>query len=148
MGDNGIVLARETGQREDAPHGGQFLTAEAADNARLTEQSFNGTIAAGNGSRMTAGCTAATLAGTCLDGCYATSLADERCGVIEHLVGVGNVFNVEQFHQRITFWVEVLVHVFQDSLDAYLLAISYRPYGIEGKPLGDSALKNEYGCGT
>ena len=77
MCDDGEITAFERWQGEDTAHGGEFLTAEAAYDARLAEQCLDGSVAGGDGSRM-AGCrTAAALRRTCLDGSYAAALADE-----------------------------------------------------------------------
>ena len=98
MGDDGEVLSLQFRQCEDAAHGGQLLAAEAAHDARLAEQGFYGRVAAGNGSRVTAGGAAAALAGASLDGGDATALAYEVSGMEQQFVGVGNILDIEQFH--------------------------------------------------
>ena len=62
---------------KDTAHGGQLLPTKAAHDARLAEQCLDGRVAGGDGSRMTGGGAAATLAGPRLDGGYATALANE-----------------------------------------------------------------------
>ena len=81
MSNDGKVLSLQRRKGEDAAHGSQFLTGEAAHNACLTEQSLNSRIAAGNCSCMTGSCTTATLRRTCLDGCNATAFLDEVTGM-------------------------------------------------------------------
>ena len=44
---------------------------------------------------MTGGRPTAALAGTRLDGCNATTLADEVAGIEKQFVGVGDVFDIE-----------------------------------------------------
>ena len=74
---------------------------------------------------MTAGGTATALARASLDGCNATALAYQAGGVVEQFVGVADILYVEQLHLGVTLCVEVLVHIFQHRLDAYLLAVAY-----------------------
>ena len=96
MGDDGKVLALQFGQGEDAAHGGQLLTRIAAHDARLAEKGLDGGVAAGDGTCMRTGRTAAALAAAALDGGNATSLPDERRGMEKQAVGVADTFNVEQ----------------------------------------------------
>ena len=148
MGDNGKVLAVEWGKGEDAAHGGQLFAAEAAHDARLAEQGLDGRVARCDGSGVARCGTASALARTCLDGGNAASLANEVAGVEEQLVGVGDVLDIEQFYARVAFGVEVFVHILQHVLDAYLLAVSYRPHAVEGQALDDGTLEDEHRRGT
>jgi hypothetical protein len=103
----------------------------AAYDTGLTEQSLDSRVAAGNGTRMTGGCPAATFTATCLDGSYATPLADEAAGMKEKLVGIGNILNIEEFDVGVCFWIEMLVHILQNIFNANLFAIANRPNAIE-----------------
>ena len=93
---------------------------------------------------MTGSSTTATLARTCLDGCDATSLADQATGIIEQLVWVGDILDIEQFHHRIGLRIEVIVHILQHVLNTNLLAIANAPYRVEFQPFSNCTLKNEY----
>ena len=125
------VLTFERRQSEDAAYGGQLLTRIAAHDARLSEQSLDGSIAAGQCARVAGGSPATALAGACLDGCDATSLANEAGSMKQQLVGIGDVLDIEEFYARVTFSVKVIVHVLQHVLNANLLAVAYRPYAVE-----------------
>ena len=45
---------------------------------------------------------------------------------------------------RIALSIEMFVHVLQHVLDAYLLAVTHTPNGIEGEALGDTRLKDKH----
>ena len=96
MGDDGEVLAFQFGQGEDTTHGGQLLARIAAHDARLAEEGLDGGVAAGDGTCMRTGRTAAALAAAALDGGDATSLPDERRGMEKQAVGVADALDVEQ----------------------------------------------------
>ena len=154
MGDDGEVdgvlaaAAQGLRQTEDAADGRQFLARETAHDAGLAEQGLDSRVARGDGSRMTRRRPTAALRRACLDGGYPTALANERGGVVEHLVGVGNVLDVEQLHQRVVLGVEVLVHILQHALDAYLMTVTDRPYTIESQSFSNGTFKNEYSRGA
>ena len=148
MGDNGKVTPFQFGQGEDAAHGGQLLTREAAHDTCLAEQGFDGRVAAGYGTRMRRGGAASAFAAAGLDGGNAAALLDERRGVEQQAVGVADVFDVEQFDVRVGGRVEVLVHVLQHVFHADLLGVAHRPYGVELQAFGDGAFQNEDRCGT
>ena len=97
---------------------------------------------------MAAGGSATCIRRASLDGGDATALLYKRCGVVEQFVGVGNVFDVEQLYERVAFGIEVLVHVFQNRLDANLLTVADAPHAVEGQALRDGTLENEHGRGT
>ena len=97
---------------------------------------------------MAAGGPTSCIRRASLDGGDATALLDERCGVVEQFVGVCDVFDVEQFHERVALGIEVLVHVFQNRLDANLLTVADAPHAVEGQALRDGTLENEHGRGT
>ena len=97
---------------------------------------------------MAAGGTAAALAGACLDGCDAAAFLDERAGVEEQLVRIGDVLNIEELHERVALLVEVLVHILQHVLNAYLLAVADAPDTVELETFDDGALQNEDGRGA
>ena len=99
MGDDGAVATREAGKREDTSHGGQFLTREAAHNAGFAEQSLDGRVTGGNGTRMTAGGTTASRRRTSLDSSDTAALLDERRSMVEQFIGVSDILDIEQFHQ-------------------------------------------------
>ena len=63
--------------------------------------------------------------------------------MIEQLVGVAYILDIQQLHQRVMLGIEMLVHIFQHRLNAYLLAIAHAPHTIEGQALGHSTLKDE-----
>ena len=96
MGDDGKALAGQRGKGEDAADGGQFLTTVTTHNASLAEQGLDSRVAAGNGSCVGRGSPTATLRRTRLDGCYATTLADELRGVVQQLVGIADVLDIQQ----------------------------------------------------
>ena len=64
--------------------------------------------------------------------------------MIEQFVGVGDVLYVKQFHQRVFLRVEVVVHVFEYRLDAYLTTVTYRPYRVERQSFRHSTLKDKH----
>jgi len=55
----------------------------------------------------------------------AMRLSDEARCVEEQFVGIGDVFNIEQLHGGVGFWIEVLVHILQHVLDANLFSVAY-----------------------
>ena len=61
MGGNGEAAALQRGQGEDTAHGGKLFTREAAHDAGLAEKGLDGSIARGDGTRMTGGSTRAAL---------------------------------------------------------------------------------------
>ncbi len=61
----------------------------------------------------------------------------------KQLVGVGNILDVKQFHKRVALGVEMLVHVFQNALDANLLTVANRPHGIKRQAFRHGTFKNE-----
>ena len=152
MSDDGKIKTAfpllQTREREDTAHGSEFLTREATYDTRLAEQGLNSRVAGGNGTRMTAGCTTARLRRTCLDSSNATALLDERCGMIEQLIRIGNIFDIEQLHQRVALGIKMFVHILQYSFNAILLTISDTPYAIKLKTLAHSALKDKDRCST
>ena len=148
MGYDGEVAAGKGGQREDTAHGGQLLAGETSHDAGFAEEGFHGGVARGDGAGVRRGGTAATLRTAGLDGGDAASLADERCGMEEQLVGVGDVLDIEQFHLRVGGGVEMLIHVLQHIFNAYLLAVADTPDRAELQALDDGRLKDEYGGGT
>ena len=97
---------------------------------------------------MTAGGTAAGTAAARLDGGDATAFANKARGVEKQFVGVGNILDVEQLHQRVALGVEVLVHIFQNGFNANLLAVAHAPDRVERQTLRDGALQNEHGGGA
>ena len=133
---------------KDAAGGGEFLATETADDAGLTEQRLDCGITAGNGSCVATGGPTSALATSRLDGCNAASFLDKVAGMEEQLVGVADVLDIEQFYVRIGLGVEVLVHVLQHILDAYLLSVAYTPDTVELQALDDGTLQNENGCST
>ena len=62
----------------------------------------------------------------------------------QQLVRIGDVLDIEQFDRRVFLGIEVLVHVLQHILDAYLFAIADRPYAVELQALDDGTLQYEY----
>ena len=116
------------GDHEDTACRGQFLAGETTYDAGLAEQGLDGGIAGGDGSCMAGGGTTATVARPSLDGCDATALADEVAGIEQQLVGVSDVLHIEQLDLGIMLGIEVLVHILQHVLDAYLLTIADAPY--------------------
>ena len=92
---------------------------------------------------MTAGRTAARLRRTCLDSGDATALLDERRGMIEQLIGVGNIFDIQQLHQRVALGIKIPIHIFQHGLDTILLAIADRPHAIELQAFAHGTLKDK-----
>ena len=47
---------------------------------------------------------------------------------------------------RIALGIEMFIHILQHVLDAYLLAVTHTPNGIEGEALGDTRLKDKHSC--
>ena len=125
MGHDGKPLTRQRRKRKDTTHRSQFLAAVTTHDACFTEQGFYGRVAGGDGSRMARCRPAATLARTSFDSGYATTLSDEARCVEEQFVGIGDVFNIEQLHGGVGFWIEVLVHILQHVLDANLFSVAY-----------------------
>ena len=148
MGHNGEILAGDGRQRKDTAHGGELLAREAAHDAGLAEEGLHSAVAAGDGTGVRRGGTAAALAAAGLDGGDAASLANERSGMEEQLVGIGDVLYIKQFHMRVALGVEMLVHVLQHVFYAYLLAVADAPHGVELQALDYGRLKNEHGGGT
>ena len=68
--------------------------------------------------------------------------------MIQQLIGVGNVFNIQQLHQRVALSIEVFIHIFQHRLDTILLTITDRPDAIELQTLAHSTLKDKHRRGT
>ena len=68
--------------------------------------------------------------------------------MVEQLVGVGDILDIEQFYFGVGLWVEVLIHILQHVLDAYLLAIADRPDTVELQALDDGTLEDEHGRGA
>jgi hypothetical protein len=97
---------------------------------------------------MRGGGTRTTLAGACLDGSDATTLADETSCMEKQLVRIADILDIEQFDFRIGLGVEVLVHILQDILDANLLTVAYRPHTVELQSLDDGTLQDKDRCGA
>ena len=133
--------------REDATHGGEFLSGEATHDACLTEQSFNSRVAAGNGTGMAGCCAASAFAGTSLDGGNATSFANERSCMEQQFVRIGYVLDIKQFYRRRSLGVKVFVHILQHVLNANLLPVTDAPHRAELQSFDDCRLKDEYGRG-
>ena len=66
----------------------------------------------------------------------------------KQLVGVGDVFDIEQLDLRVGLGIEVLVHILQHILDAYLLTVAYRPHAVELEAFDDGTLENKHRRGT
>ena len=131
MSDDGEVLTRELRQGKDATHSRQLLTREATHDACLTEERFHGRVTGCQRPRVTRCSPAATFRRPRLDGSDTASFPDERRGMIQQFVRVGNVFDIQQLHQRVFLLIEMLVHILQYGLNTNLFAVAYRPHRIE-----------------
>ena len=97
MGNDGETPALKFGKRKNATHGCEFFARETAHDTGLAEQSLDGRIARCYRTSMRRCGATATLARTCLDGRYATTLTDKIAGVKQQFVGVGYILDIEQF---------------------------------------------------
>ena len=68
--------------------------------------------------------------------------------MIEQFVRIGNILDVEQLHHGIALGVKILVHIFQDTLDAYLTAVTNGPDAVELQALADGTLQDKDGRST
>ena len=65
--------------------------------------------------------------------------------MIQQFIGVGNILDIQQLHQRVALSIEMLVHILQHGLDAVLLAIADRPHAVKLKSLAHGTLEDENG---
>ena len=144
MRNNCEVLSFQLGQGEDTSHCCQLLARETAYDARLAEQRLYSRVARCYRTCVARCCATSALARSCLDGCYAASLAYQVTCVIQQLVGVAYVFDIQQFHLRVGLGVKVLVHILQHVLNAYLLTVSYAPHAVKLQAFYHGTLKYEH----
>ena len=143
VGDDGAAATRHGFQRKNTSDRRQLLAAEAADDPRLAEERLDGGIGAGDGPRVRRGRPLPRLGAPGLDGGDAAALADERRGVVEQLVRVSNLFDIKHLDRRVQHGVEVLIHILEYLLDAYLLGVAHGPYRRETQSLRQGRLNDE-----